>query len=119
MMRLVFPKFRNTLASWISETTGVEIEENDPQIADEYPVMAAIGQSNNNYATIQLGRYVSAIANDGNVYEYTLLSKVCDSDGNTWKPMSRSKKYGGCIRYHTMECHSYRNAYGSGKSVYI
>ena len=61
----------------------MEIEENDPQIADEYPVMAAIGQSNNNYATIQLGRYVSAIANDGNVYEYTLLSKVCDSDGNT------------------------------------
>lgn len=67
----------------LDETTGVEIEENDPQIADEYPVMAAIGQSNNNYATIQLGRYVSAIANDGNVYEYTLLSKVCDSDGNT------------------------------------
>ena len=67
----------------LDETTGVEIEENDPQIANEYPVMAAIGQSNNNYATIQLGRYVSAIANDGNVYEYTLLSKVCDSDGNT------------------------------------
>ena len=67
----------------LDETTGVEIEENDPQIADEYPVMATIGQSNNNYATIQLGRYVSAIANDGNVYEYTLLSKVCDSDGNT------------------------------------
>ena len=67
----------------LDETTGVEIEENDPQIADEYPVMAAIGQSNNNYATIQLGRYVSAIANDGNVYEYTLLNKVCDSDGNT------------------------------------
>lgn len=73
----------------LDETTGVEIEENDPQIADEYPVMAAIGQSNNNYATIQLGRYVSAIANDGNVYEYTLLSKVCDSDGNTLKPMSQ------------------------------
>ena len=36
----------------LDETTGVEIEENDPQIADEYPVMAAIGQSNNNYATI-------------------------------------------------------------------
>ena len=38
----------------LDETTGVEIEENDPQIADEYPVMATIGQSNNNYATIQL-----------------------------------------------------------------
>lgn len=67
----------------LDETTGVEIEENDPQIADQYPVMAAIGQSNNNFATIQLGRYVTAIANEGTVYEYTLLKEVCDSDGNT------------------------------------
>lgn len=44
--------------------------------------MAAIGQSNNNYTTVQLGRYVTAIANGGTVYQYTLLNKVCDSDGN-------------------------------------
>ena len=67
----------------LNDTTGIEIPENTPQVADEYPITASIGQSNNNYATIQLGRYVSAIANDGNVYEYTLLNKVCDSDGNT------------------------------------
>ena len=66
----------------LDETTGVEIEENDPKIADEFPVMAAIGQSNNNYTTVQLGRYVTAIANGGTVYQYTLLNKVCDSDGN-------------------------------------
>ena len=65
----------------LNETTGVEIEENAPQIADQYPVMAAIGQSNNNYATVQLGRYVTAIANGGTVYKYTLLNRVCDSDG--------------------------------------
>ena len=66
----------------LDDTTGIEIEENSPKIATEFPVMAAIGQSNNNYATIQLGRYVTAIANSGTVYQYTLLSKVCDSDGN-------------------------------------
>lgn len=47
--------------------------------------MAAIGQSNNNYSTIQLARYVTAVANGGTVYNYTLLNKVTDSDGNTLK----------------------------------
>ncbi len=78
----------------LNETTGVEIEENTPQIADQYPVMAAIGQSNNNYATIQLGRYVTAVANGGTVYQYTLLNKVCDADGNvleTFEPQVRNQ----------------------------
>lgn len=77
----------------LDEKTGVEIEENKPQIADQYPVMAAIGQSNNNYSTIQLGRYVTAIANNGTVYQYTLLSKVCDAQGNvleTFEPTVRN-----------------------------
>ncbi len=64
------------------ETTGVEIVENSPQLADEYPVMAAIGQSNHNFTTIQLSRYVTALANSGTVYNYTILKKVCDTDGN-------------------------------------
>lgn len=69
----------------LDETSGVEITENSPQIADEYPVMAAIGQSNNNFTTVQLGRYVTAIANSGTVYDYTVLSKVCDKDGKVLK----------------------------------
>lgn len=66
----------------LDETSGVEIVENKPQIADEYPVMAAIGQSNHNFTTVQLARYVTAIANKGTVYDYTILKKVCDTDGN-------------------------------------
>ena len=66
----------------LDETSGVEIVENKPQIADEYPVMAAIGQSNHNYTTVQLARYVTAIANKGSVYDYTILKKVCDTEGN-------------------------------------
>jgi len=66
----------------LNETSGVEIVENKPQIADEYPVMAAIGQSNHNFTTVQLARYVTAIANRGTVYNYTILNKVCDTEGN-------------------------------------
>ncbi|MGN0352180.1 MAG: penicillin-binding transpeptidase domain-containing protein [Roseburia sp.] len=77
----------------LDETTGIEIVENEPNIADSYPVMAAIGQSNNNYTTVQLSRYVTAVANSGNVYNYTLLNKVTDSDGNvmnTYAPAIRN-----------------------------
>lgn len=65
------------------EKTGIEIEEAEPRIADEFPVMAAIGQSNNRYTTVQLSRYITAVANKGTVYRYTLLDHVADSDGNT------------------------------------
>ncbi len=69
----------------LNETTGIEIEESDPKIANEFPVMAAIGQSNNRYTTVQLSRYVTAVANNGTVYEYTLLNRVEDSDGTVLK----------------------------------
>ena len=62
--------------------------------------MAAIGQSNNNYSTIQLARYVTAVANSGTVYNYTLLNKVTDSDGNTLKqyePEIRNTVFCGII----------------------
>lgn len=67
------------------ETTGIEIEENEPHMADSFPVMASIGQSNHNYTTVQLARYVTAVANGGTVYNYTLLNRVEDSDGNILK----------------------------------
>ena len=66
----------------LDETTGVEIEENSPHIATEYPVMAAIGQSDNNYTTVGLARYATAIASRGTVYNLTLLDSVKDSNGN-------------------------------------
>lgn len=77
----------------LNETTGIEIPENDPQIADSYPITAAIGQSNNNFTTTQLARYVTAVANSGTVYQYTLLEKVTDSEGNVikdYKPQVRN-----------------------------
>lgn len=66
----------------LGDTTGIEIPENEPQVATEYPITAAIGQSNHNYTTTELARYVTAVANSGTVYNYTLLNKVTDSNGN-------------------------------------
>lgn len=57
------------------KATGIEIEESKPQVADSFPVMAAIGQSNNNYSTIQLARYVTAVANSDTVYNYTTFKQ--------------------------------------------
>lgn len=77
----------------LDEKTGIEIEESEPRIADDYPVMAAIGQSNNRYTTVQLARYVTAVANSGTVYNYTLLDRVQDADGNvlqTFQPEVRN-----------------------------
>lgn len=65
--------------------TGVEIEENTSKIATEYPVMAAIGQSNNNITTIALARYVTAIASSGTVYDLSLLDHVDNVRGKKIK----------------------------------
>jgi penicillin-binding protein 2 len=65
----------------LDEKSGVEIEENTSEIADEYPVMAAIGQSNNNITTSALSRYVTAVTS-GKLYNYQLMSKIVDSEGN-------------------------------------
>lgn len=67
----------------LADKTNIEIPEGTPKIADEFPIDASIGQSNHNYTTAQLARYVASIANNGTVYDLTLLNKVTDSDGNT------------------------------------
>lgn len=67
----------------LDKTTGIEISESEPQQTTEYPITSAIGQSNNSFTTTQLARYVTAVANSGTVYNYTLLKKVTDSNGNT------------------------------------
>lgn len=76
----------------LGDKTGVEIPEYSPQIADEFPITAAIGQSNHNFATVQLARYVTAVANKGTVYNYTLLKKLTDNEGKVIKKYKPSVK---------------------------
>lgn len=62
----------------LDSKTGVEIDESTPTPATEFPVMAAIGQSDNNFTTISLARYITAVSNRGTVYDLTLLDHVED-----------------------------------------
>lgn len=76
----------------LDQKTGVEIEENTSTIATEYPVMAAIGQSNNNITTIALARYVTAIANRGTVYNLSLLDHTATPKGETINTYGSTEK---------------------------
>ncbi len=76
----------------LDSKTGVEIEENTSTLATEYPVMAAIGQSDNNITTIALARYATALANSGTVYNLSLLDHVSDTDGNVIETYGSSVK---------------------------
>ncbi len=67
----------------LSEKSGVEIPESNPEISDEDAVRSAIGQGTNNFTTSQLAKYVSTIANNGTVYQMSLLDKVVDVEGTT------------------------------------
>ena len=65
----------------LDKKTGLEIAESTSTIATQYPVMAAIGQSNNNITTAALSRYVTAVSS-GKLYEYQLMNKIVDYNGN-------------------------------------
>ena len=65
----------------LTEKSGVEIAESEPQVSDTDPVRSAIGQGSNSYTAVGLARYVSAVANSGTVYDLTLLDHVADSQG--------------------------------------
>lgn len=66
----------------LSEKSGVEIEEYNPVLTSAFSVPSAIGQGTNSFTTVQLARYVTAVANKGTVYNLTLLDKITDSTDN-------------------------------------
>lgn len=66
----------------LTETSGIEIEEATPQVSDTDAVRSAIGQGTNNYTTVGLARYVTAVANSGTCYNLTLINKITDHSGN-------------------------------------
>ena len=66
----------------LSEKSGVEIYEADPNVSKVYPVPSAIGQGEHAYTTVGLNRYITAVANNGTVYNLTLLDEVKDTKGN-------------------------------------
>ena len=68
----------------LDQKTGLEISESKSSVATKYPVRAAIGQSDNNYTTVALSRYVTAVAS-GKKYNYQLMDRIVDASGKTVK----------------------------------
>ncbi len=66
----------------LTEKSGVEINEYNPDISDMDPVRSSIGQGSHSFTTAGIARYVATVANSGTCYNLTLLDKVTDSQGN-------------------------------------
>lgn len=66
----------------LTEKSGIEIAESEPQVSDMDSVRSAIGQGTNLYTTVGLARYVTTVANSGTCFNLTLVDKTTDSNGN-------------------------------------
>ncbi|MCI8464592.1 MAG: penicillin-binding protein [Lachnospiraceae bacterium] len=65
----------------LGEKSGIEIAESSPHITDQNPIPSCIGQGTHTYAAVHLSRYVTTLASKGNLYKYSLVSKIQKSDG--------------------------------------
>ncbi|MBE5835697.1 MAG: penicillin-binding protein [Butyrivibrio sp.] len=74
----------------LTETSGIEIAESEPQVSTMDAVRSAIGQGTNSYTTVGLARYVTTVANSGTCYNLTLIDKTTDSNGNILEEYSAS-----------------------------
>ena len=66
----------------LDHTSGIEIEENSPSLSDMDPERSAMGQGTHAYTNVQLSRYVTALANRGNVFGRSLIDHIVGPDGD-------------------------------------
>ncbi len=66
----------------LTDKSGVEIPENEPNVSDMDSIRSAIGQGTHNYTTTQLARYATAVANSGTVYNISILDKLTTAGGD-------------------------------------
>lgn len=72
----------------LDKKSGIELTESKPQITDNYAIPSAIGQGTNNFSTVQLGRYVTTLANEGTSFQLSLIDKI---DGIEIRPKVESQ----------------------------
>lgn len=92
----------------LTEKSGIEIEESEPQVSTDLSILSAIGQGNNNFTTVGLSRYVTTVANSGTCFDLTLLDKVTDHSGYM------IKDYNAEIRNYVDMPEKYWNAIHTG-----
>lgn len=69
----------------LGEKSGLELYETSPNLSDRDSVLSCIGQGTNLYTPVQLSKYATGIANNGKVYNLSILSRITDFNGNTIK----------------------------------
>lgn len=69
-------------AMGIGTKSGIQIPEAEPHVTDYNAVVSAIGQGTNAYTVVNMGRYVSTLADKGTVYNSSIVSKTCEADGS-------------------------------------
>ena len=62
----------------LDRTSGIELDEAEPNMSDMDPVLSAIGQARNSYTPSQLARYITAVASKGDLYNLSILDKLTD-----------------------------------------
>lgn len=92
----------------LTEKSGIEIAESEPQVSDQDAVRSAIGQGSHSYTTVGLARYVTTVANSGTCYNLTLIDRTTDSNGNLLED------YNATIRNTVEMPQSYWNAIHTG-----
>lgn len=60
----------------LDQTSGIELTESSPLVTDQYGIPSAIGQGTNNFSTVQLGRYVTTLANEGTSFQLSLIDQI-------------------------------------------
>jgi penicillin-binding protein 2 len=80
----------------LDSKSGIELSEYSPKSPTSDPVRSAIGQGTNNYAPIQIARYISTLANGGTNFELNVIDKISDNNGEIFEdrtPYIATKSY--------------------------
>ena len=74
----------------LNEKSGIELDEAEPRISDYDPERSAMGQGNHAFNTAQLAKYITAVANGGNLYKLSIVDKIADPKGKTVEEVDAS-----------------------------
>ena len=94
----------------VYKKSGIELTESSPQVTDSYAIPSAIGQGTNNFSTVQLGRYVTTLANRGTSFRLSLVDQI---DGCTHRDGAVCAEHGN-LRGLSDPC---RGQIGNGSGV--
>lgn len=65
----------------LGDISGIEIAESTPTISDRDAIRSMIGYYHN-FSPVQISKYISTVASKGVCYDFTLIDKITDKDGN-------------------------------------